>query len=95
MRIAESSYTTERAIMDGPYNDLLDWDYAKVPQLLGNSRTWTVTSEQELVSAWEEACANTTCFSLIEVELAPRDYGPALERLGQRLAERLGQSDGK
>ncbi len=88
-------YTTERAIMDGPYNDLLDWDYARVPQLLGNGRSWTAASEQEFVNAWEEACANTTCFSLIEVELAPRDYGPALERLGKRLAERIGQPGGR
>lgn len=87
-------YTTERAILDGPYNDVLDWNYAQVPELLGSGRAWRAPSEQAFVAAWAEACANVGYISLIEVELDPYDYGPALERLGKRLAEKISESGG-
>ena len=29
-------YSTERQIMDGPFNDILNWNFSKVPELLGD-----------------------------------------------------------
>jgi indolepyruvate decarboxylase len=28
-------YTTERAILDGPFNDILNWNYSRVPEVVG------------------------------------------------------------
>ncbi len=33
-----SGFGTERHIHDGPYNNILPWEYAKIPELLGTGR---------------------------------------------------------
>ena len=81
-------YTTERTIKDGTYNNIREWNYHKVTDVLAGGQSWTVDTEQQFVDAWEQASANTTQLSILEIRLDPRDYCPALERLGQRLADK-------
>jgi indolepyruvate decarboxylase len=82
-------YTTERAIQDGPYNDILNWRYHRLPDVLGAGWAAIVRTEGEFADAWKHAVANTRDFSLINVQLDPHDYCPALERLGKRMAENI------
>lgn len=87
-------YTTERFILDGPFNDIHNWAYHKVTEVLGTGLGLEVRTEDQLDSALNQAVANTSCFSLINVHLDPMDKSPALERLAQRLSERIkGQED--
>ena len=82
-------YTTERAIQDGPYNDVLTWRYHRLPDLLGAGWAAIVRTEGEFAEAWAQAVENRTSFSLINVQLDAYDFCPALERLGKRMAENI------
>lgn len=82
-------YGTERHMQDGPYNDLLEWNYSKVPDVLGRGRGFVVETETQLDEALAAAEANEESFSLIEVRLDQMDRSPALQRLAERLAKRL------
>jgi indolepyruvate decarboxylase len=80
-------YTTERFLLDGPFNDILEWNYHKMPELLGSGLGLEVRTEGELDDALNRALANTSSFSLLNVHLDPWDRSPALERLAQRLSK--------
>jgi TPP-dependent 2-oxoacid decarboxylase len=82
-------YGTERQMQDGPYNDLWEWQYHRVPEILGTGRGFVVETEADLDQALLDAQEWTKSFCLIEVRLAPLDRSPALERLAARMAKRL------
>jgi indolepyruvate decarboxylase len=82
-------YTTERFLLDGPFNDIHDWAYHKVPAVLGTGLGFEVRTEGELEDALKQAVANTESFSLLNVHLDPLDKSPALERLTKRLSSRI------
>ncbi len=82
-------YGTERHMQDGPYNDILRWQYSRIPELLGAGKGFVVETEAELETALAGALVYTKSFSLIEVRLDPLDRSPALERLAKGLAKRL------
>lgn len=80
-------YTTERFLLDGPFNDILDWQYHKLPDLLGSGLGIEVRTEGELDRALERAVANRGSFTLLNVHLDPMDRSPALERLAAKLSK--------
>ena len=82
-------YGTERHMQDGPYNDVLPWNYHRLPELLGAGRGFLVETEQELDAALNAAREHKKEFCLIEVRLDPTDRSPALQRLAGRLAARI------
>ena len=81
-------YATERPMLDGPFNDVLNWNYSCLPDLLGSGMGFRVETEQELELALASARANTRSYSIIDVSLAPNDISPALQRLTQTLGNR-------
>ncbi len=87
-------YGTERQIADGPFNDILNWRFSKVPEVLGAGRGFAVKTVGELREALAAALANTDSFSLLDVDLAMDDTSPALLRLGERLGSQVkGKTD--
>ena len=82
-------YGTERQIQDGPYNDLVPWNFHKLPEILGAGRGFLVQTEKEFDNALRAAQQDRQSFSIIDVHLDPKDRSPALERLGRNLAKRL------
>jgi indolepyruvate decarboxylase len=82
-------YTTERFLLDGPFNDLHEWRYHKIPEVLGSGLGLEVRTEGELDLALERALVNLESFSLLNVHLDPWDRSPALERLAERLSKRV------
>jgi len=82
-------YTTERFILEGSFNDIHDWKFHKIPEVLGTGLGIEVRTEGELDLALDAALANTGSFSLINVHLDPMDRSPALERLATKLAGRI------
>ncbi|MHB8522660.1 MAG: thiamine pyrophosphate-dependent enzyme, partial [Limisphaerales bacterium] len=82
-------YSTERQMQDGPYNDVLEWNYSLVPALLGAGRGFVVDTEEQLEHALAEAQRSTGGFSLLDVRLDPHDHSPAMQRLADRLAKKL------
>ena len=58
-------YRTERTILDGPFNDLLLWDYSKIIELLKVGVSFDVHSNREFESSsgkgkrkWPRVCSN-------------------------------------
>jgi indolepyruvate decarboxylase len=82
-------YGTERIIKDGPFNDIAEWEYCKLPELLKGGQAFHVRTVADLRAALDAALRNTKSYSLLEVELAAGDISPALQRLGARLAQRV------
>ena len=82
-------YGTERQMLDGPYNDVLQWQYSRLPEVFGAGRGFVVRTEAQLEEALTESRRWTKSFCLLDVQLDPGDRSPALERLARRLAMRL------
>ncbi|MEY3174546.1 MAG: hypothetical protein RLZZ436_2460 [Planctomycetota bacterium] len=82
-------YSTERFIQEGPFNDIHNWQYHRMPELLGSGWGFEVHTEGDLEKAFRAALANVDCFSILNVHLDKLDVSPALKRLAARLAERV------
>ncbi|MBI2948546.1 MAG: alpha-keto acid decarboxylase family protein [Verrucomicrobia bacterium] len=82
-------YGTERHMQDGPYNDVLPWNYYRLPEVLGAGRGFAINTEADLERALVLAERETNHFCLLDVRLDPMDRSPALQRLASRLAERI------
>ena len=80
-------YTTERFLLDGTFNDIQDWAYHKVPDVVGAGLGLEVSTVGELEAALRAAVANRDSFSLINVHIDPYDRSPALDRLAQKLSK--------
>ncbi len=82
-------YGTERPMLDGAFNDVHRWNFARIPELLGAGLGIKVATEVEMAAALERARANTQSYTIIQVMLDRNDHSPALLRLTARLAERV------
>jgi TPP-dependent 2-oxoacid decarboxylase len=82
-------YGTERHMQDGPYNDVLPWNYHRLPDLIGAGRGFVVETEEDLEKALTTAREHTESFCLLDVRLDSTDRSPALQRLTGRLAEKI------
>jgi indolepyruvate decarboxylase len=80
-------YTTERFLLDGSFNDIQDWAYHKVPEVVGAGLGLEVWTVRDLEAGLQQALANEESFSLLNVHLDPMDRSPALDRLTHRLAK--------
>ncbi|VAX40639.1 Pyruvate decarboxylase; Alpha-keto-acid decarboxylase [hydrothermal vent metagenome] len=82
-------YSTERFLQEGPFNDILNWEYHRMPDLLGGGWGFEVFTEGDLDKALNAAIANKDNFSIINVHLQPDDISPALDRLAQRMSKTI------
>lgn len=79
-------YGIERAIHDGPYNDLSPWRYHLLPQALGGEPGILVKTEAELEQALQTA-ENAKRFTFIEIQVGKFDFGDILRMAGAAMAE--------
>jgi len=79
-------YAIERAIHDGPYNDLQPWRYHLIPQALGGEAGINVHTEGELESALKVA-ENAKKLTFIEINVDKYDFGDTLRLAGSAMAE--------
>jgi TPP-dependent 2-oxoacid decarboxylase len=84
-----AGYGTERHIHNGPYNDILPWEYAKIPEVIGGGKGFVARTEEELDSALLAARADSAHINIIDAHLDPMDRSPALERLAERLSKKI------
>lgn len=80
-------YGTERILLEGTYNDLVNWNYTKITQVLGGGIGIKAETEGAFEEALKQALANRSVFYIIEVELDKLDFSPALHRLGELLGK--------
>ena len=84
-------YSTEREIMDGPFNDVHEWQYDKVCDMLGGGVGHRVNTYGELVQALDTAIADHSNLHVLNVFIDPSDRSTAMLRVAHRLAKRLGK----
>lgn len=82
-------YGTERFLQEGPFNDIPNWDYHRLPDLLGGGWGFEVRTEGDLEKALGAALANRDRYSLLNIHLGKTDISPALERLAKSLSKRI------
>ena len=81
-------YTTERFLLEGSFNDIHDWAFHKIPEVLGCGVGLRGPRPRPTSTPPSSAAlANTESFSLLNVHLDPLDRSPALERLASRLTK--------
>lgn len=79
-------YGTQRHILDGPFNEILRWNYTDLTKLLGKGVSFKV----ETLGALEDAIASARKadeFALIEVIIPRDDCSPSLKRMGEELGK--------
>ncbi|HBL47996.1 MAG TPA: preprotein translocase subunit Tim44, partial [Planctomycetaceae bacterium] len=82
-------YTTERFLQEGPFNDIPDWKYHNITDLIGGGWGFEVSTEGDLEKALKAALANKDSLSVINVHLKPTDVSPALTRLADKMSKQL------
>ena len=82
-------YGTERQLQEGAFNDIGEWHYSRLPDVLGAGKGFVVHTEGEFDAAFKKALTNTENFTIIEVQLDKLDRSPALMRLAERLSKKL------
>ncbi len=82
-------YGTMRPLVEGPFNEIENWDYTCVPELLGAGRAFAVRTEGEFDTAMKAALSETQHFVMIEAELDKLDTSPALSRLAEQVSKKV------
>lgn len=82
-------YTTERFLQEGPFNDILNWNYHRIPDLLGDGWGFEVQTVNELHQSMQAALAHEDAFSILNVHLRSDDISPALARLAEKMSKTL------
>lgn len=75
-------YGTERPILEGGYNDIQNWNYSKLTEVLGGGVGIKTTTELEFKEAIDTAFEKRGTLFLIEADLPKDDTSSALKKLG-------------
>jgi len=82
-------YSTERFILEGPFNDIAEWKYECVGELVGAVNGLRATTEEEFEHALRNALGTSGRPSLINVDLPADDASPAMRRLAEHLGQKV------
>ena len=85
-----NGYGTERPMLDGPFNDILPWNYYRIPEIIGHGKGFVVETEDQLeesFSAAEKIYSKDLC--ILDVHLDIHDGSPALQRLTESLGKKV------
>jgi len=88
-------YSTEREILDGTFNDVQEWQYEQVCDLIGGGTGHRIATYGDLTSALDMALKDTGRIHVLNVLLDPADRSPAMVRLAHRLAKRMSPTSAK
>ena len=79
-------YGTQRHILDGPFNNILQWDYTEITRMLGVGESRRVATNGELEVAIKDAIKADSLF-VIEVMIPREDCSESLRRMGEELGK--------
>jgi indolepyruvate decarboxylase len=82
-------YSTEREILEGPFNDIHEWRYERITELVGGGLGFRIATYGEFAQALSKALSDKSQPYILNVLLDPADRSPAMSRLAHRLAKRL------
>jgi indolepyruvate decarboxylase len=78
--INNGGFLTERIFKDGPYNNIPNWNYHKMPEVIGGGSGEIVRTEGELDAAMKLALASKELF-IINAVVDKNDASPALKKV--------------
>ncbi len=81
-------YTTERMIVEGSFNDIVDWNYHKITDLMGGGRGYKITTEEELATSINDWVKNSGLV-VLNCILDPLDVSSALKRFTESLSKKV------
>lgn len=81
-------YTTERFLLDGDFNNIRNWDYHKIGELLVGGNGMSVESEKDLELAFSEALKCKELY-VINVRVDSKDVSDNLRRLVDNLVPKV------
>jgi alpha-keto-acid decarboxylase len=84
-----SGYSTERAILEGPFNDISRWQFENLSSLFGPLQGYSAATETEFEYALKQAVDNRAMPSIINVHLAVDDASSAMRSLGEHLKAKV------
>jgi TPP-dependent 2-oxoacid decarboxylase len=85
-----NGYGTERPMLDGPFNDILPWNYYRIPEIICHGKGFVVDTEDQLeesLSAAEKIYSRELC--ILDVRLDVHDGSTALQRLTESLGKKV------
>ncbi|MFL6411237.1 MAG: alpha-keto acid decarboxylase family protein, partial [Nitrososphaeraceae archaeon] len=86
-----NGYGTERPMLDGPFNDVLPWNYYRIPEVIGgHGKGLMIETEEQLAEAFlaaENIYSQELC--ILDVHLDIHDGSPALQRLTESLGKKV------
>jgi indolepyruvate decarboxylase len=82
-------YSTEREILEGPFNDVHEWQYENIFALVGGGIGSRVNTQREFEERLAAAFADQRQPHLLNVLLSPSDRSPGMVRLARRLGKKL------
>lgn len=84
-------YGTERYLHAGDwkYNEILPWNYHRLPELYGAGKGYLVQTEGEFIAALDIAWTDRSQLHVIHAKLAEGDASKTLLRLADRLGARV------
>jgi TPP-dependent 2-oxoacid decarboxylase len=88
-----TGYGTERPMLDGPFNDVLRWNYYRTPEVIGRGKGFLIETEDQLedsLTAAEKIYSQDLC--ILDVRLDTHDGSPALQRFTESLGKKVHQS---
>lgn len=81
-------YTTERFLLDGDFNNLRNWSYHRIGELMNGIQGALVQTEQDLEDCVKLALDSDKPF-VINVKIDRTDVSPCLKRMTQALGKRV------
>jgi indolepyruvate decarboxylase len=82
-------YSTEREILEGPFNDVHEWRYERVCDMIGGGVGTRIATQGEFEQGLTAALADSSRLHVMNVLLNPADRSAGMVRLAHRLAKRL------
>lgn len=82
-------YSTEREILEGPFNDVHEWSYERICDMIGGGIGMRIVTQKEFERGLTVAMADSGRLYVINVLLDPSDRSAGMVRLAHRLAKRL------
>jgi indolepyruvate decarboxylase len=84
-----SGYGTERPMLDGGFNDVSSWQYARLPELFGAGKGFEVHTEEDLEKALSAARDYREGFCILDIHLDQYDFSPVLQRMTAALGKKV------
>jgi len=82
-------YSTEREILEGPFNDVHEWRYERICDMIGGGVGTRIATQGEFERGLTAALDDSSRLHVMNVLLDPADRSAGMVRLAHRLAKRL------